>query len=134
MHARALNLAQVEKGLLGRKSGKGFYLYPKGKKGGKGGKELNPEAVSLIKEHQKPDGSGESLAKDVIQDRMMCRYAYTPIHLSRCLCRRGVVWPRIDVVERSCQATGRGNQSLRCATVERPFSEPRTVPHARGPK
>lgn len=75
--ARALYLflPQVEKGLLGRKSGKGFYLYPKGKKGGKGGKELNPEAVSLIKAHQKPDGAGATLATDVIQDRMMCRYS-----------------------------------------------------------
>ncbi len=65
---------QVEKGLLGRKSGKGFYLYPKGKKGAKGGKELNPEAVALIKMHQKADGGGAQLANDVIQDRMMCRY------------------------------------------------------------
>eukprot|EP00904_Undaria_pinnatifida_P013727 jgi/Undpi1/9485/HiC_scaffold_27.g11941.m1 len=64
----------VEKGLLGRKSGKGFYLYPKGKKGAKGGKELNPEAVSLIKAHQKADGKGSSLPNDVIQDRMMCRF------------------------------------------------------------
>lgn len=63
----------MEKGLLGRKSGKGFYLYPKGKKGAKRGKELNPEAVSLIKTHQKSDGAGASLADDVIQDRMMCR-------------------------------------------------------------
>lgn len=65
---------KVEKGLLGRKTGKGFYLYPKGKKGAKAGKELNPEAVSLIKAHQKPEGKGSSLATDVIQDRMMSRY------------------------------------------------------------
>ncbi|CAM9826360.1 unnamed protein product [Ectocarpus fasciculatus] len=64
----------VEKGLLGRKSGKGFYLYPKGKKGNKGGKELNPEAVSLIKAHQAAGGAGAPLANDVIQDRMMCRF------------------------------------------------------------
>lgn len=64
----------MEKGLLGRKSGKGFYLYPQGKKGAKAGKELNPEAVDLIKTHQKADGNGGSLSADVIQDRMMCRY------------------------------------------------------------
>lgn len=41
--------AMLEKGMLGRKAGKGFYLYPaKAKKGAK--KEINPEAVSLIRE------------------------------------------------------------------------------------
>lgn len=40
----------IEKGFLGRKSGKGFYLYPKdAKKGAK--KELNPEVTSYLKEH-----------------------------------------------------------------------------------
>lgn len=63
----------MDKGLLGRKSGKGFYLYPKGSKGSKGGKQINPEALELIKAHQGPDGKGNSLADDVIQDRMMCR-------------------------------------------------------------
>lgn len=32
----------VEKGMLGRKSGKGFYLYPKDAKKG-AARELNPE-------------------------------------------------------------------------------------------
>lgn len=65
--------SQVDKGLLGRKSGKGFYLYPKGKKGSKGSKELNPEAVALIKTHQKAESKGSSMPTHVIQDRMMCR-------------------------------------------------------------
>lgn len=68
---------QVEKGFLGRKSGKGFYLYPKEKKGSKkgGDRELNPGATTLIKSHQAKGGaaSGSSLATDVIQDRLMCR-------------------------------------------------------------
>lgn len=63
--------------MLGRKTGKGFYLYPKGKKGSKGSgkKELNPEAVALMKTHQGGgEGNGSSMPGDVIQDRMMSRY------------------------------------------------------------
>ena len=65
--------------MLGRKSGEGFYLYPKGKKDKKGAKVLNPEAVSLIKSHQRADGKGSSMGTDVIQDRMMCRRAALPL-------------------------------------------------------
>lgn len=63
---------QVEKGLLGRKSGKGFYLYSKDKKGAK---QLNPEASALIKTHQREgaEAKGAAMAADVIQDRMMSR-------------------------------------------------------------
>jgi len=40
----------VTRGWLGRKTGKGFYLYPKdAKKGAK--KELNPEMLALLREH-----------------------------------------------------------------------------------
>jgi enoyl-CoA hydratase / long-chain 3-hydroxyacyl-CoA dehydrogenase len=40
-------------GLLGRKSGKGFFLYPpKGKKE-KGPKQLNPDAVAIVNKHVK---------------------------------------------------------------------------------
>lgn len=63
----------MNKGLLGRKTGKGFYLYPKDSKGSKGSKAINPEALELIKAHKSEDGKGESLADGVIQDRMMCR-------------------------------------------------------------
>lgn len=108
---------QVEKGLLGRKSGKGFYLYPKGKKGGKGGKELNLEAVSLIKAHQKPDGPGASLANDVIQDRMMCRcLAYMEsLDVGDRLPREGGpqrgIMARVGRFEGYCQAMARARAS-----------------------
>ena len=36
----------VEKGFLGRKAGKGFYLYPKDAKKGSKDKQLNPEVRS----------------------------------------------------------------------------------------
>ena len=38
----------IDKGMVGRKSGKGFYLYPKDAKKG-ATKQLNPEVVELIK-------------------------------------------------------------------------------------
>lgn len=65
----------VEKGWLGRKTGKGFYLYPKdAKKGAK--KQLNPEVLALLKEARETQGWGE--AKDVsvedIQMRMIAKF------------------------------------------------------------
>lgn len=41
----------VEKGMLGRKAGKGFYLYPKEAKKGSKEKQLNPE-VRRLKENR----------------------------------------------------------------------------------
>ena len=37
----------VEKGFLGRKAGKGFYLYPKDAKKGSKEKQLNPEVRTV---------------------------------------------------------------------------------------
>ena len=42
----------VEKGMLGRKAGKGFYLYPKEAKKSSKEKQLNPEVRSLIENRQ----------------------------------------------------------------------------------
>lgn len=38
----------VEKGILGRKVGKGFYLYPANAKKGSKEKQLNPEVCVLV--------------------------------------------------------------------------------------
>ena len=63
----------VAKGLLGRKSGKGFYLYPKNaKKGAK--KELNPEALSLIKEIVPAGATSSKVSVEDIQMRIMTRF------------------------------------------------------------
>ncbi|CAN0063175.1 unnamed protein product [Discosporangium mesarthrocarpum] len=73
----------MDKGFLGRKAGKGFYLYPPGgdKKGGKSSsskKGVNPEAIALLKRYlEGGEGGGKltnKLTKEEIQDRMMCRF------------------------------------------------------------
>ena len=63
--------SMIEKGFLGRKSGKGFYLYPKdAKKGAK--KEINSEALKMLEAagiKTKADFSEEE-----IQLRLMTRF------------------------------------------------------------
>ena len=61
----------VERGMLGRKAGKGFYLYPKdAKKGAK--KELNPEALALIREQNQ--GAKADVSVEDIQMRIISRF------------------------------------------------------------
>lgn len=61
----------VERGMLGRKAGKGFYLYPKdAKKGAK--KELNPEALALIREQN--HGAKADISIEDIQMRIISRF------------------------------------------------------------
>ena len=61
----------VERGMLGRKTGKGFYLYPKdAKKGAK--KELNPEALALIRELNQ--GAKSDVPIEDIQMRVVSRF------------------------------------------------------------
>lgn len=65
----------VEKGWLGRKAGKGFYLYPKdAKKGAK--RELNPEMLALLKEHLTAKGvtSEAKISVEDLQMRMISRF------------------------------------------------------------
>jgi 3-hydroxyacyl-CoA dehydrogenase len=60
----------VAKGLLGRKAGKGFYLYPKETK--KGAKQINPEFLSVLKEIN--GGKTVDVSVEDIQGRMMTRF------------------------------------------------------------
>lgn len=59
---------------LGRKTGKGFYLYPKdAKKGAK--KVLNPEVVAYLKDYLAANGVSKSnISKDDIQWRIISRF------------------------------------------------------------
>lgn len=62
-------------GLLGRKSGKGFYLYPKDAKKG-APKQLNPEVMALLKSLQESEGWAKSsnLSVEDIQMRIITRF------------------------------------------------------------
>ena len=48
----------VEKGWLGKKTGKGFYLYPKDAKKG-APKELNKEMLSILSKFRVENGYGD---------------------------------------------------------------------------
>jgi len=66
----------VEKGLLGRKSGKGFYIYE-----GKGKKEtrkVNPLAVEIMKKYAKSPSS--SISDEDIQLRMASRFVNEAVY------------------------------------------------------
>jgi enoyl-CoA hydratase / long-chain 3-hydroxyacyl-CoA dehydrogenase len=61
----------VEKGILGRKSGKGFYLYPSDAKKG-APKQFNPEVQELIKSFN--PGPPATISKEDIQMRSIYRF------------------------------------------------------------
>lgn len=65
----------VEKGLLGRKAGKGFYLYPKDAKKG-APKQLNPEVLALLKSLQETEGWSKTstISVEDIQMRLISRF------------------------------------------------------------
>ena len=64
----------VEKGWLGRKTGKGFYLYPKNPKKGEK-KQLNPEMLAMLKEELGKRGVGKcDVSVEDMQWRIMTRF------------------------------------------------------------
>lgn len=63
-------IKMVEKGFLGRKSGKGWYMYPKDAKKG-APKEVNPEVSAVLKEMVKVN---KNVSEEDIQFRMITRF------------------------------------------------------------
>jgi len=65
----------VERGWLGKKSGKGFYAYGDGgKKKGKGKKVLNPEVKDYIRDFTAGHPKVQNLDAQEMQDRMVTRF------------------------------------------------------------
>ena len=62
----------VEKGWLGRKTGKGFYLYPQGDNK-KAKRQLNPEMLTTMKEFI-PNANSVDLKMEEIQQRLISRF------------------------------------------------------------
>jgi enoyl-CoA hydratase/long-chain 3-hydroxyacyl-CoA dehydrogenase len=60
----------VQKGFLGKKTGKGFYMYPKDAKKGDA-RQVNPELTAILKDFV--TGKGD-LAVEDIQMRMISRF------------------------------------------------------------
>lgn len=61
--------AHVEAGYLGRKAGKGFFLY----KDGKSTRELNPGATAILAKYKKSD-SAKNLSDEELARRMVLRF------------------------------------------------------------
>lgn len=70
----AVMKSMVDAGLLGRKTGKGFFVYGKGKS-----KSFNPQVNELLKPHIKSD-KGASYSTDEIAERMVLRYMNEAFH------------------------------------------------------
>ena len=73
---REMQKKMIEKGWLGRKSGKGFYLYPKDAKKG-APKQLNPEMLEVLKSYLTENGLKYGEAKISVEDiqwRIMSRF------------------------------------------------------------
>jgi enoyl-CoA hydratase / long-chain 3-hydroxyacyl-CoA dehydrogenase len=72
---RSMMAEMVKRGWLGRKSGKGFYLYPKDAKKG-APKQLNPEMLTLLKQALVERGvtSESKISVDDLQWRIISRF------------------------------------------------------------
>ena len=64
----------VKAGFMGRKSGKGFYVYEKGTKN----RDVNQEAIQILKEKYSLEPRGANSVEDQ-QLRMVSRFVFTII-------------------------------------------------------
>lgn len=67
----------VKAGFMGRKSGKGFYIYEKGSKN----REVNQDAVKILKEQYPLEPRGANTVEDQ-QLRMVSRYKIYWIYIT----------------------------------------------------
>ena len=80
----------LDAGILGKKAGKGFYLYDKSGKKDKGEKQLNPDAQTIIKKYQK--GAPVAMDRKTIQERI----AFSFINEAAYCLQDGIVQDPVD--------------------------------------
>lgn len=66
----------VERKMLGRKTGRGFFMYPDetGKRKSRGPRALNPDALEVISRFRAPGTAPSTMSEDEMQQRMLLRF------------------------------------------------------------
>lgn len=100
----------VEKGLLGRKTGKGFYLYPKdAKKGAK--KQLNPEVTAMLKQLLAEKGVDSSKANIITPEEIQFRAISRFVNEAAFCLQDGII-----------RAPADGKNSVQCAVCSMQYA------------